>query len=373
MKNTTLLAASLAVGATGAFAGGISRTTQSISPLFETGSYLEFSFGSVSPDISGVQSGTYNDGTTVVPGLGQSSGDMAADYTQLGFAYKSDLTDKLALALIFEQPFGANVDYSFYDSVQYVFAGSSAKITTESLSAILGYKVTDRIGLHAGLRVMKSSGEVSLSSGYVMSTTKETDVGYLVGASYEIPDIALRAALTYNSEIAIDFTTTENIGSDSNMRTVLPQSVNLDFQTGIAADTLLMASVRWADWTVFDITPTAYFSSANDALVSYDNDSWSYSLGIGRRFNDKFSGSATVGYEASHGGYSGNLGPTDGYTSLTLGLKYQVNDTTAISGGVSYVWIGDAETENPTSPGTTLGEFTDNSAIGAGFKVSYNF
>lgn len=374
MKNTTLIATGLALYATGGFAGGIDRSGQSVSPLFEQGTYLEFSFATISPKVSGVQSGTYNDGTTVVPGLGQSSGDMAADYTQFGFAYKRDLSEKLAMALIFDQPFGANVDYSYIDSpAPYAFTGSTAEITTNSVTAILGYKVTDRIGVHAGLRAMQSSGKVTLSSGYTMETSKETDYGYLVGASYEIPDIALRASLTYNSEIPIDFGTTENSVFDSEMRTVLPQSVNLDFQTGIAANTLLLASVRWADWSVFDITPTAYFAQTNEALVSYGNDSVSYSLGIGRRFNDKLSGSATVGYEASQGGYAGNLGPTDGYTSLTLGLKYQVNDTTAISGGVSYAWIGDAETENPTALGTTFGEFTNNSAVGVGFKVAYNF
>jgi long-chain fatty acid transport protein len=375
MKYTTLLAAGLAVTTTGAFAGGIDRSGQSISALFEDGNYLEFSFGSVSPNVSGVQTGAFG---SIVPGIGQSSGNMAADYTQLGFAYKRDLTDKLSMALIFDQPFGAKVDYSFVDSpAPYAYAGSTAEITTNSVTAALGYKVSDRIGVHAGLRAVKSRGEVALSSGYTMNTTTETDFGYLIGASYEIPDIALRAVLTYNSAITHDFTATENGAFDSAMPTTLPQSVNLDFQTGIAADTLLMASVRWADWTVFDISPIGYVNAPtnldNSSLVSYDNDSISYSIGIGRRFNDKLSGSIMAGYEETQGGYSGNLGPTDGYTSLTLGMKYQVNDSTAISGGVSYVWIGDAETENPTALGSTFGEFAENSAFGAGVKVSYNF
>ncbi|MFT6169527.1 MAG: hypothetical protein ACJAR9_001646, partial [Celeribacter sp.] len=84
MKYTTLLAAGLAVTTTGAFAGGIDRSGQSISALFEDGNYLEFSFGSVSPNVSGVQTGAFG---SIVPGIGQSSGNMAADYTQLGFAY----------------------------------------------------------------------------------------------------------------------------------------------------------------------------------------------------------------------------------------------------------------------------------------------
>ncbi|WP_417267441.1 OmpP1/FadL family transporter [Celeribacter baekdonensis] len=374
MKNTSILALACAVTATGAFAGGIDRSGQSIAPIFEDGSYLEFSFGSVNPTVSGVQTGTYNDGTTVVPGLGQSSGNMVDSYTSVGAAYKTDISDKFSVALIFDQPFGADVNYSFADSpAPYAYVGSTASIDSNSLTAVLRYKINDRISVLGGVREVTSKGKVALSNGYTMKTTTETDWGYVIGAAYEIPDIALRAALTYNSEITHDFTTTENGVFDSPMETRLPQSVNLDFQTGIAADTLLMASVRWAEWTAFDISPTAYVASAGDALVDYDNDTISYSLGVGRRFNDKLSGSIMVGYEKSSGGYSGNLGPTDGYASLGLGLKYQITEQTAISGGVRYVWIGDAETENPTAPGTTFGEFTGNDATAFGIKISHSF
>lgn len=63
----------------------------------------------------------------------------------------------------------------------------------------------------------------------------------------------------------------------------------------------------------------------------------------------------------------GNLGPTDGYTSIGLGMKYQVTEETAISGGLRYVWVGDATTS------TIGGDFSDNKAIGIGFKISHTF
>ena len=67
------LAAGMAVAATTATAGGIERTAQSVAPIFEDGNYFEFSIGSVQPEVTGSVAGT-------------ASGDMAADYTQLGFA-----------------------------------------------------------------------------------------------------------------------------------------------------------------------------------------------------------------------------------------------------------------------------------------------
>ncbi len=359
MKKTTALAASLAVSATGAFAGGMDRSGQSIAPLFEEGTYVELSFGSISPDVSGLLGGAL------------SSGDMTESYLRLGGAYKRDLTDSLSMALIIDEPYGADVDYGNAD-VGYTFAGATATVDTTAITGILRYKFADRYSVYGGLRILQSSGEVylpeipQLAPEYALDTSKETDLGYLVGVSYEIPDIALRASLTYNSEIDIDFDTTETltgIGTfQGDMAVTMPKSVNFDFQTGIAADTLLMFSARWAEWTSTDITPDYY-----DTLVSYDDDVWSYSLGVGRRFTDKLSGSIAVGYEPSSGAPTGNLGPTDGYKSITAGLKYQITDQTAISGGASYVWIGDATT-------STIGaEFEDNTAIGFGFKLSHTY
>ncbi|WP_417272657.1 OmpP1/FadL family transporter [Celeribacter halophilus] len=353
MKNTTLLAASLAVGATGAYAGGMDRSGMSISPLFEDGTYVELSFGSVSPDVSG----TF---------FGASSGDMTPSYTQLSGAYKRDLSDQLSMALIIDQPYGADIDYP--DGTGYALAGSNASVNTTAITALLRYKFNENFSVYGGARVLRSEGEVELyNSGtkfYEMNTTSETDWGYVVGAAYEIPDIALRASLTYNSEIDIDFTTTENGVAKNPMEVIMPQSVNFDFQTGIAADTLLMFSARWAEWTETAISPENY-----PDLVTHNDDTISYSLGVGRRFNEKWSGSLSVGYEKSYGGFAGNLAPRDGYKSITAGLKYNVTEQTAISGGVSYVWVGDANTK--ISGFET--SFEDNSAVGFGLKLSHTF
>ena len=37
-----------------------------------------------------------------------------------------------------------------------------------------------------------------------------------------------------------------------------PQSVQLDFQTGVAPKTLVFGYVRWVDWTEFDVTPPLF-------------------------------------------------------------------------------------------------------------------
>ncbi|CUH62522.1 Outer membrane protein transport protein (OMPP1/FadL/TodX) [Thalassovita gelatinovora] len=357
MKKIAIAVSAVMLTAGASFAGGVDRSGQSIGILFESGNVIDFSFGHVAPSVSGVFSGLAG------------SGNMSDAYNQFGLGYKRDLNDKLSMAVIWDQPFGADVAYP--SGTGYPLAGSTGTIDTNSLTAVLRYKTGERFSIHGGVRAIRTSGKVALpASGYSMTSDTQTDYGYLIGAAYEIPDIALRAALTYNSEVSHNLNVVETVGGvtlpTSVMPTEMPKSVNFDFQTGIAANTLLMFSARWVDWTSFNISPAAY-TSVNGALVDYSKDTISYSLGLGRRFNDKLSGTVMFGFEDQGGGLTGNLGPTDGYTSIALGLKYQVNDSTAISGGVRYVWVGDATTK------TLFSDFSGNSAVAAGLKITHMF
>ena len=147
-----------------------------------------------------------------------------------------------------------------------------------------------------------------------------------------------------------------------------PQSVNLEAQSGIAKDTLLFGSIRWVNWSSFSVDPANYPPA--DPLVSYANDTTSYTLGVGRRFNENWSAAISVGYEAASGGFASNLGPTDGRRSVTLGATY-TQDKMKISAGVSYVDIGDAQTT--LAAGLPAGTFAKNHAIGVGMKVGFTF
>ncbi|MDF1873200.1 outer membrane protein transport protein [Vannielia sp.] len=350
-------------------AGGIERTTQSLSWLFETGSYGEFSYSMVDADVSGVVS--------FAPSV--SSKDMIASHRTVGFAFKTDLNEKFSLGVAYEQPFGADVFYP--TGTGYPYAGSHADLNADEIKAVLQYNVDSNWSVYGGLRFQNVKGDVTvLAPGvdYTLDVAMSTKLGYLIGVAYERPEIAMRIALTYNSAIKHEFDATEIGILSTNFETEFPQSVNLEGQTGIAEGTLLMGSVRWVNWSAFDITPDLYSDGAPDgnfgprSLVDYADDTITYSLGVARSFTDNFAGIATISYEKSNGGFSGNLGPTDGRTSIGLAGRYSVGKAT-ITGGVNYSWIGDAETENAAAPGTTLGDFSDNTALGVGIRVGYTF
>ena len=369
MRHVLTALGALALTTTAGFSGGIDRSGQGIGALFETGDYVELSFGKVTPSISG----------NAVPGLGGfSSGNMAAAYSQIGMAVKTQLSDNLALGVILDQPFGANVKYP--TATSYFARGSTADLSTTAVTAILKYKTANNISVYGGLRyeMMDAVAAVPFVGNYKVKSDQAADFGYLVGVAYEKPEIALRVALTYNSKISHDFNTVESsvlTGNANVARTTTvdsPQSVNLDFQSGVAKDTLVFGSIRWVNWSKFKIAPAGYLPlTGGSPLVSYDDDTITYNIGVGRRFNENWAGSISVGYEAKAGGFAANLGPTDGRTSITIGASYTTANKVKISGGVSYVQIGDAQTS--LNGITAASNFKGNTAVGVGMKISYSF
>ena len=354
MKRILTTAAVLAAAATAAHAGGVERSGQSVAILFEKGRYAELSFGTFSPDVSGT--------------LGVSSGDITPRYNSWSLGYKMSIGDKMDFALIIDQPIGANVAYPGVPGPgSYPLAGSTAELTSSAITALLRYKFENNISVYGGLRHQTVKGVVSLSSGYTLETNNDSELGYVLGVSWEKPEIAARVALTYNSAITHSLESVEFGAPSAGFDTEVPQSVNLEFQTGIAKDTLLFGSIKWQEWSAFVINPPVFDLLSPLPLVSYASDRITYNLGVGRRFNENWSGAVTLGYEKPDGERTGNLGPTDGFTSVGLAATYTM-DNLKVTGGVRYVDIGDA-TAN-LGPGAS---FTGNSGVGFGIRVGYSF
>ena len=369
MKRLLLTAAALGAGTTAAHAGALDRSGQSMAVLFEKGRYGELSFGSVSPTISGV-------GANPSPSPFAMSGDMAPGYVQFSGAYKADLNDRLSYALIYDQPFGADVDYPL--GTGYFAQGATAKLRTNALTGVLKYTTDGNVSLYGGLRLqsLSASAVVPFVSNWSATTSRDWALGYVLGAAYEKPEIALRISLTYNSKVKNKLPTMETssgLGGPNASTTDIttPQSLNLEFQSGVAKDTLVFGSVRWVDWSNFAINPADYvLLTSGVPLVSYERDMVTYTLGVGRKLSDTWSVAASFTYEPHQGYFFGNLGPADGRKSITL-AAIRTQGNTKITAGISYTMIGDAQTV--AGPYAPAGVFTGNSAIAAGVKVGFTF
>lgn len=368
MVKLLLTASAVTLAATGAFAGGFERSGNPVGFMFEKGNYAELSFGIVSPSVSGAAGG----------GLAP-SGDVSPTYRQFGIAVKTDLNEKLSLGLSIDPSFGADIAYPLPSPGPgpYPIRGTSAELNGDTLSLIGRYKFSDALSVHAGLRSVSVGGNVAIFNGgaplYQASFDTKRDLGYLIGAAFEKPEIALRVALTYQSATKHNLDTTVFGGpvpAALYPDVELPQSVTLDFQSGVAANTLVFGSIRWADWTSTELNAPAY---PLNPLVGYDDDTITYNIGVGRKFNDQWSGAVSIGYEKSEGGVQMNLSPTDGYVSIGVGATYTTGNM-KITGGIRYVDIGNAGAlESPPGSGIANAQFTGNSAIGAGIKIGYTF
>ena len=371
MNRLTAAVSALALTAGGAMAGGLDRSGQGIGIIFEEGNYGQLSFASTTPSLDGDD--LLTTGTT---------GNVGDAFVSLGAGVKFQITDQTSVAFIFEEPFGADISYPV-NATSLLLGGTSAQADTTSMTAVLRYEINENFSVHGGVRNQTAEGNITLGglayggvNGYSVDLSTNNAWGYLVGVAYERPDIALRVALTYNSAITHDFATLETLGGApigaGTTEVETPQSINLDFQTGIAKDTLLFGSIRWAEWSAFEVNPTTFAALTGGGLVDLE-DTMTYTLGVGRRFNEKLSGSVSITYEAaSDDDLVSPLAPSNGLTALAIGGRYQASDSTVISGGVRYTMIGDAFAETGT-PDTPRADFTGNSALSVGMSIGFNF
>ena len=366
MKNVLSAGAALLLSTSIASAGGIDRSGSAYSVLFEEGNYVQLSFSNVTPDVTGEYPAPL-----AAFGGSETTGNMSESYFNAGIALKYAVTDEVDLALFINQPFGADADYP-----DGVYAGLAAEWNSTQLAAVAKYQATDNVSVYGGLRAVRSDANITippnLASGieYSADAKSDTQVGYVIGAAYEMPEIALRVSLTYESAIEHEFETDEAINggvflsNDTDIE--LPQSVALDFQTGVAADTLVFGTIRWAEWSVWEVRPDGYEGlTGGDRITGIDDDVMTYRLGVGRRINDELSVFGRVTFEDGNGGEASRLAPTDGSTSFGIGGSYTTNGV-ELTGGIEYAMLGDA------TDGSDV-EFSDNTAIAIGLSVGFNF
>lgn len=363
----------LVVGTLTAQAGGIDQSRLPYAALFEAGRYIELGFSHVKPEVSGTYTGA-------LAAFGTQTGNMAGSYSTLSFAYKADINDSLSYALFINTPYGADAAYTLG-----AYTGLQAEWTSQQAAFILKYKPTDNVSVYGGLRYLESTARIQLPAAlfgpaaplvgnYTAVGARDGQLGYIIGAAYEIPDIALRVGLTYENAITHEFATTETftgaaapLGGASTTRITVPQSLTLDFQSGIAEDTLLFGMIKWSEWSEWQVSPPRYAGvvAAAPVITGFDNDVITYQLGVGRRLNDNLSVFARATYEKANGGIASRLSPTDGSTGFGIGATWR-QDGMKVTGGLEYVKVGDAVDGSGT-------RFEGNSAVGFGMSVGYSF
>lgn len=451
-------------------AAGLDRSTQPSWAFTEEGTFAYIEHVTIDPTIEGKDNAKVAT-TDANFTAGRNVPDMADDYQFLNFGAKADVNDTISIGAFFDQPWGADVEFSgdnnfvgtptaiiasntatvysgatqllqainpnatavtsaadytnavntVQNTINYlnsvgqttqataladgltalqtgaatasfvnnnlsqVTGATNVSISSQNFTGLLGVKLGEKknIQIYGGPTIQRLEGDVHLrgdayktASGYDASIARNTDYGWMAGIAYLKPEIALKAALTYRSEIDHDVNVTENLpalgaaGVGTNEITITtPKSVNLDFQTGINPTTLLTAKARWVPWSDFAIKPTIYGNASGLNLVSYDDDAWTAEVGLGKKLSPQLAISGAVGYDSGAGNPITSLGPVEGNWNVGLGAKYNLTPEWAVSGGVKYLMFGDAKANLPD--GDIVGDFQDNDGWVYGVRLSY--
>ncbi len=350
----------LSGGILSAHAGGLERSSQDFDILFDDGNVVETGATFVTPQrkLKNIRGNPFPLNPVPDQNFGKpfdTEVDEGKSYWVPKVSAKFQLTDDLACAAQYRQPWGIDTDSGINNA--RMFGAIKQKISSNDYGLNCSYRFAagDKsfFRILGGVSYQQLKGEqtkispLPLPTGLAYGNSRldvdDSAFGWRLGAAYEIPEIALRASLVYQSKVNyklegnvdIDVAgaplsfTTPVIGS-----VATPQSVEFKFQTGIAPDWLALASIKWTDWK--SITAVSFLNDGSQPFLGripvgsevtsldlYYKDGWTLMGGVGHKFNDKWSGAATLTWDR---------GTTTGLTSQTdvwllgLGANYKATE-----------------------------------------------
>lgn len=355
MTNVTKYAVSLplALMASNALAGGMEKTALSTAFMYEAGSYAELSFQNSDYDVSSPSGGSVS---------------VVNDFTTTSFAFKFDLNEQLSFGVARYRQANIGLDYPNNWNGTWAY-GTGATLPTALLDvdATVGlarYEFSENFSVIGGIKV-STVHDATLKvpvypTGQIdASVSGDSDTSYIYGIVYQRPEIALRAELIREEEATFSLNTQDITRGNILTSAGLPNYTSLNIQSGVAEDTLVFASARWAEWSTHQVILGA------SPLTSYE-DTVTYSVGVGRKFSEVLSGSLSYNWEDGSGPTSASaLSITDGYKGLSAGVKYTAGDMT-ISGGVNFTSLGDVAVSG-------VGSFAENTVTTVGLRLGYHF
>jgi long-subunit fatty acid transport protein len=235
----------IAMSASMGHAGGMEATALSAGFMFENGNYGSVSVQSQSPSLKAV------DGT----GASITSGSVVGSVTSTNIKAKADVLDNLSVGITYYRQAGIKLDYQsvWTYATAPLIAAAMPKVDLDvtALTALAKYGVNQNFSVLAGLKSGTASNATAVipSSAVSGAATGKDSLSYVAGVAYEMPEIAFRAELVYetNAEFSLP-TTFVGQALQGTIDASTPTYTNLYVQSGIAEDTLLFGSLRQADW-----------------------------------------------------------------------------------------------------------------------------
>ena len=416
-KNIITGVSLVALSAGIAQAGGFELQTLDTSIMYADGNAGSISIADINASVSGSREGV----TT----------DTVKDQTVTNIALKMDAG--LVDVGLYTYRSGA-IQLSGGNDLNNNYA-PTGDVDINSTTLMASYDINENISFLGGITQnnLTSGNVTTIKGGYDIKSGSST--GYVFGAAYSIPDIAFRAEVLYQPQSKVSTRTTYDgslqsafsgaalkqagedafiaalsngdsvedatlaaedatdlndpnsdgtaavvaaataamgLNGDYDTEVSRPETLTVNLQTGIAADTLMFASYHRAKWSgapvVVDVASAAD-GDINPKIDETFGDSEKFTIGLGRKFSDKLSGSLSYSKEEGGGDTATSLFTfSNGTETLSAGLRYTV-DNMDISFGVSHSQLGDVTVDGGAGDIVYKG----NSVTAMGVKIAFAF
>lgn len=382
-------------------AAALEHSGQSVSFFFEPNNYAEIYHAVVIADVQGqVQQ------NQIMQQLGIddfSTGDLIGNDQFTGVAIKLQPHPKVSLGFSYDQPFAVDASYDYQPDVQAPYSyheSADINFKSQNFTALLGYQPNQNWNIYAGLAHQKFSGKIDLQgeaysilNGYLATFKPDSAWGWLTGMSYQRPEYAMRANITYRSSIKHKNRTLESfntgLGNQPFSYIETPQSVNIDLQTGLTPKNVIYGSLRWINWQKFKVQPPEFNSLvqliamipeyqdiSGTQMIGYKNDQWSGKLGLAHQWQEGWLNAFEIIWDSGVDNSASTLNPSDGYYGIGLANLYQLNNKIDLTTAVYYL---DFKKPKSSSNNSSLQNFTslshveNNSAWLLALRLGYHF
>lgn len=333
-------------------AGGTETSREPVKLLFQEGRYLEASFGQAKPDV-----------TDSVYSPKQS---IANDISLFSIGYKADLNDKISYAVSQHEPIGADIEYT------HPAVALSTQVESTSTGVNGKYQLNDKVSLIAGIKQIRAKASIKILATHI-ETKADKVIGYTYGAAYEIKDIALRLLLTHNPQIKLSLKSHVGPSAVTNTKGAIPEMTTLNFQSGIAKNTLVFGSIHYAKWGDAQVTIDAVAFGGplgQPAPLAKGFNTTTYNIGVGQRLNDQWSIAADYSKESGTESVGDSLfSPVDGYQAYGLATEFTAKSFN-IGVGISKTKFGSKTLD--LVPPFLDSRFSGNDSLNYGIKVGVN-
>ena len=371
-----VMSAALAGAAT---AGGFNRGSANLDGLFsdKIGAYAGVTYVAPGRSYSSVS------GLTVIGGaprpLAQGPVEFGDSYSVPYASAGGQIFDSMSCVASYARPYGADSTYS--GAITYHIAQQS--LSSNELGLTCAYRMDAGKGRFSFIGGVfnesieyKQARNFSTAFGVVGDSRIRVTSdawGFRIGGAFEIPEIAFKAQLMYRSQTDHNATGNyfntpfrtlafaqgapgallaaygTNMNATARTSASLPQNVELSLQSGIAPGWLAFGSVKWTDWSVLE-SISLVEGIANQPFSTsrfFFKDGWTVTAGIGHKFNDMISGSASITWDR---GVSTGWDTLTDTWSFAGGAAIDVNENFQLRAGGALIYLSSGTKSKTSGP-----------------------